>query len=180
VLGILAAATAYGLSPYLFAWMSPTIIGLLLAIPLSAASGLRSFGMGLRRIGLLMTPEECRVPDIVARANDLTAELSKLGIDEADGLLSIHAETSLRQRHIQMLPEAPRRQRGHIDAHRAVAEAKLIDAETVEEAASWLQGRERNIVLGDRALIILLAALPSERANAAQPVPEVAPAVAAQ
>jgi membrane glycosyltransferase len=165
-LGILAAATAYGLSPYLFAWMSPTIIGLLLAIPLSAASGLRSFGLALRRVGLLMTPEEYRAPAIVARANALTCELATLGIDEADGLLAIHADPTLRQRHIQLLPEAPRRQRGHIDAHRAVAEAKLVDAETVEEAASWLQGRERNIVLGDRALIILLAALPSERANA--------------
>ena len=50
-----------------------------------------------------------------------------------------------------------------------MAEAKLIDAETVEEAASWLQGRERNIVLGDRALIILLAALPSEAGSAPAP-----------
>jgi membrane glycosyltransferase len=38
VLGLVAAASAYGLSPYLFAWMSPTILGLILAIPLSAAS----------------------------------------------------------------------------------------------------------------------------------------------
>jgi membrane glycosyltransferase len=178
VLGILAGITAYGLSPYLFAWMSPTILGLVLAIPLSAASGLRSFGLALKRIGFLMTPEECHTPEIVARANSLTGELSKLGIDEADGLLAVHGDVTLRQRHIQLLPEAPRRQRGHIDAHRAVAEAKLVDAETVEEAASWLQGRERNIVLGDRALIILLAALPSEKS--AVQAPEVARAVAAQ
>jgi membrane glycosyltransferase len=170
-LGVLAAVTAYGLSPYLFAWMSPTILGLVLAIPLSAASGLRGLGLALKRVGLLMTPEEYRTPEIVARANALNCELSKLGIDEVDGLLAIHADATLRQRHIQLLPEAPRRKRGQIDPHRAVAEAKLIDAETVEEAASWLQGRERNIVLGDRALIILLAALPSEKANAAPPLP---------
>jgi membrane glycosyltransferase len=161
-LGIVAGASAYGLSPYLFAWMSPTIIGLVLAIPLSAASGLKRLGLGLRRLGLLLTPEERSPPPIVARANALAEELSMLGIDEADGLRVIHGDLTMRQRHIQLLPEAPRRTRGEIDPYRAVAEAKLIDAETFEEVSSWLKGRERNIVLGDRALIILLAALPSE------------------
>ncbi|MBV9431967.1 MAG: glucans biosynthesis glucosyltransferase MdoH [Hyphomicrobiales bacterium] len=160
--GIVAGASAYGLSPYLFAWMSPTIIGLVLAIPLSAGSGLRRLGLGLRRAGLLLTPEERSPPAIVARANALTEELSALGIDETDGLRVVHGDLTIRQRHIQLLPEAPRRTRGEVDPPRAVAEAKLIDAETFEEASSWLKGRERNIVLGDRALIILLAALPSE------------------
>jgi membrane glycosyltransferase len=103
----------------------------------------------------------------VARANALTQELSRLCIDDTEGLAAVYGDVTVRQRHIQLLPEAPRRMRGHVDPHRAVAEAKLIDAETVEEASSWLQGRERNIVLGDRALIILLAALPSEKGAAA-------------
>jgi membrane glycosyltransferase len=169
--GIVAGISAYGLSPYLFAWMSPTILGLVLAIPLSAASGLRRLGLGLRRAGLLLTPEERSPPVIVARANALTEELSALGIDETDGLRVVHGDLTMRQRHIQLLPEAPRRTRGEVDPHRAVAEAKLIDAETFEEASSWLKGRERTIVLSDRALIILLAALPSE----APPAPTAAP-----
>ena len=152
--------------------MSPTILGLVLAIPLSAASGLRRLGLGLRRVGLLLTPEERSPPTIVARANALTEELSALGIDETDGLRVVHGDLTMRQRHIQLLPEAPRRTRGEVEPHRAVAEAKLIDAETFEEASSWLKGRERNIVLSDRALIILLAALPSE----APPAPTAAPA----
>jgi membrane glycosyltransferase len=170
--GIVAGVSAYGLSPYLFAWMSPTILGLVLAIPLSAASGLRRLGLGLRRAGLLLTPEERSPPMIVARANALTEELSALGIDETDGLRVVHGDLTMRQRHIQLLPEAPRRTRGEVDPHRAVAETKLIDAESFEEASSWLKGRERNIVLSDRALIILLAALPSE----APPAPIAAPA----
>ncbi len=170
-LGIVAGVSAYGLSPYLFAWMSPTILGLVLAIPLSAASGLRRLGLGLRRAGLLLTPEERSPPVIVARANALTEELSALGIDETDGLRVVHGDLTMRQRHIQLLPEAPRRTRGEVDPHRAVAEAKLIDAETFEEASSWLKGRERNIVLSDRALIILLAALPSEQPAALPAAP---------
>jgi membrane glycosyltransferase len=167
IFGVIAGATAYGLSPYLFAWMSPTIIGLVLAIPLSAASGMLSLGLALKRMGVLTTPEERDPPAIVRRANELTGELSSLGIDETDGLMAIYADTTLRQRHIQLLPEAPRRIRGRVDAHRAVAETKLIDAETVQEAGSWLEGRERAIVLSDRALIILLAALPSENGTSA-------------
>jgi membrane glycosyltransferase len=169
--GIVAGATAYGLSPYLFAWMSPTIVGLVLAIPLSAASSLKRLGLALKKMGLLLTPEERSPPSIVARANALTRDLSALRIDETDGLRVVHEDPAMRQRHIQLLPEAPRRTRGHVDPHRAVAEAKLIDAETFEEAASWLEGRERNIVLGDRALIILLAALPSEQGQAAPATP---------
>ena len=49
------------ISPSLVAWMSPTIAGLILAIPMSWASGQRSIGVGLRRVGLLATPEESDV-----------------------------------------------------------------------------------------------------------------------
>jgi membrane glycosyltransferase len=169
VFGIVAGVLAFALSPYLLAWMSPTIVGLVLAIPLSAASGLLSFGLKLRRIGLLTTPEEGEPPAIVQRANALTRELAALGTDETDGITAVYADTTLRQRHIQLLPEAPRRVRGRIDPQRAVAEAKLVDAQTIEEATSWLEGRERSIVLGDRALIILLAALPSAAKSDGKP-----------
>ena len=104
------------------------------------------------------------------RANELTRELSALGIDETDGIAAIYADSALRQRHIQLLPEMPRRVRGRIDPQRAVAEAKLVDAQTIEEATSWLEGRERSIVLGDRALIILPAALPGSARS--EPKPE--------
>ena len=50
--------------------------------------------------------------------------------------------------------------RGVVDPDRAVAEAKLNDADSAEEAARWLRPKERNVVLQDRALIALLARLP--------------------
>ena len=170
IFGVAAAVTAYGLSPYLFAWMSPTIVGLVLAIPLSAASGLLAFGLALKRMRILITPEEGEPPAIIQRSNALTRELAMLGIDETDGVKAIHGDATLRQRHIQLLPEAPRRVRGRIDPQRAIAEAKLIDAESVEEASAWLQGRERSIVLSDRALIILLASLPGTNTTATHAV----------
>ena len=37
--GIFAGVSAFMIAPSLFGWMSPTIIGLVLAIPISSASG---------------------------------------------------------------------------------------------------------------------------------------------
>ena len=58
-----------------------------------------------------------------------------------------------------MLPDLPARQRGQIDAERALAEAKLVDARTVDEAVAWLKPKERMVVLHDRALLGLLKRL---------------------
>ncbi len=52
------------------------------------------------------------------------------------------------------------RQRGVITADRAVAEAKIADAETIDEAAQWLNRGERLVALSDRALIAMIARLP--------------------
>ena len=61
---------------FVVAWMSPTILGLLLAIFLSLGQpGGRSIGLALRRAGLLLTPEEQMTPPVVARANFLAGEL---------------------------------------------------------------------------------------------------------
>jgi membrane glycosyltransferase len=58
-----------------------------------------------------------------------------------------------------MLPHVPHRQRGEFDPDRVLAEAKIIDAETLEEAMRWLSRRERMIVLHDRALLHLATQL---------------------
>ena len=66
----------------------------------------------------------------------------------------------MRAAHESFLAEAPRRRRGDVDIETAVAAAKLNDAETLEDARAWLNARERLAVLGDRALIAMLARLP--------------------
>src|SRR5262249_16485933 len=74
VLGIALAVAAYAISLPLLWWMSPVIAGLLLAIPL-AALGARP-DRRLRALGLLTIPEERDVPEIVARANRVLADLA--------------------------------------------------------------------------------------------------------
>src|SRR3954452_7779865 len=165
LLGLLAGVSAGLIATSLFLWMSPTILGLVLAIPLSWLSGQHGAGLALKRIGLLQTPEESHPPPIALRANALQAELSRLGHDEADGVAAICADPVLRERHEALLPPPPPRKRGEIDMNRAMAEAKIMDAETLEDALRWLKPKERFVVLHDRALLDLVARLAPKTEN---------------
>jgi membrane glycosyltransferase len=160
-LGILAGISAFSIATSLFLWMSPTILGLVLAIPLSWLSGQLGIGLALKRWGLLITPEEARPPPIATRANALQVEHERLGLDDDDSLASLHRDSSLRERHEAMLPPSSPRQRGEIDPDRALAEAKIVEAETIDEAVAWLKPKERMVVLHDRALLDVLKRLKS-------------------
>ncbi len=159
-MGVVAGVSAFLIAPSLAGWMSPTILGLVLAIPISAASASLAVGLSLRRRGLLLTPEETSPPPVVTRSNALARELDALGFDETDGLLALWSDETLRDAHMQMLPPAKRRLRGEIDAERAVAEAKLADAACFADARTWLKPKEAMVVMGDRALLHVLAVLP--------------------
>ena len=161
MLGFVTLIAGLLISPSLVAWMSPTIAGLILAIFLSWGSGMLSLGLSLKRMGLLLTPEETTPPPVALRANALAEELASEGLDEADGILAIHGDAEFRALHEAYLPPSKPHVRGVVDPDRAVAEAKLNDADSALEASRWLRPKERNVVLQDRALIALLSRLPA-------------------
>jgi membrane glycosyltransferase len=163
VLGATAGFAAYAMSPYLFAWMSPTIIGLLLAIPLSWASGELAIGLWLKRLKLLLTPEETVPPPIAMRANQLCSELAAQG-DAADAFRVLNVDQEFRDLHETMLPAGVRSERGRFEQDKVMAQAKLAEAGSLDEAVRWLTPRERFIALHDRALIGLIARLPDKQA----------------
>jgi membrane glycosyltransferase len=133
--------------------MSPTILGLVLAIPISWASGQLGLGLALKHRGLLGTPEEAAAPEIARRAAALTARNAALGFDSADALASLHADPALAEAHARMLPPGRSRPRGAIDPDQTLAAAKICEAETVTEAQAWLSPKERVALLNDRALV---------------------------
>jgi membrane glycosyltransferase len=159
ILGLFAGVAAYVISPYLFTWMSPTIIGLLLAIPLSWASGQLSIGLWLRRYGFLATPEETNPPEVATRANALSEELAAAGEDESDALEVVYRDAKFRALHETLLPAAPVRERGRFEQDRVMAQAKIAEASSIEEAAKWLSPKERFVALHDRNLIESLSRL---------------------
>jgi membrane glycosyltransferase len=163
MLGLIAGLSAFLIAPSLFAWMSPTIVGLVLAVQMSWMSGSLRIGLWLKRYSILMTPEEKSPPPVAVAANALTRDFAQRGWDETDSLFALHADAQLRQCHLSMLPLAAPRARGKFNPDRALAEAKLAEAQSIAEAANWLQPRERMIVLHDRALLGVLASLPQEQ-----------------
>ncbi|MDR7040165.1 MULTISPECIES: glucans biosynthesis glucosyltransferase MdoH [Methylobacterium] len=158
-LGLITGVAAFAIATSLFLWMSPTILGLVLAIPISWASGQLGLGLALRRAGLLMTPEEREPPAIAQAAGALADRNAARGFDEADSLRALHSEPALARAHVAMLPAGEPRPRGRIDPERTLAQAKVVEAETLAEAAGWLTPKERMALLHDRALLDRLGRL---------------------
>lgn len=158
--GVLTGVSAFLLAPSLAGWMSPTIIGLVLAIPISAASGMLSIGLALKHMGLLVTPEEASPPPIATRANALMREFSAMGLDDDNGLRALHADEALRHFHIAELPASEPRKRGAVQPERAIAEARIRDAESADDVIAFIQPKEAMVLLGDRGLIAMFAQLP--------------------
>jgi membrane glycosyltransferase len=161
-MGFLTLIAGLLISPSLVAWMSPTILGLVLAIFLSWGTGLRSVGVALRRAGLLLTPEEHQAPGVIARANQLAGDFAAFEEGRLRGLYALYGNSQYRAFHTANLPHRPNRWNGNMPADWALANAKLADAETTEEAISWLLPKERMAVLLDSGLISRFVSLPEK------------------
>ena len=162
-LGLLSLVAGLTISPSLVAWMSPTIIGLILAILLSWGTGRRDVGIALRKAGLLLTPEEQSSPSVIARANSLACKNGEIEPDGPQGLALLQTDPQLLAFHIACLPrQQPRSKGDNIPPEWALANAKLAEAETAREAIAWLEPKEKMAVLLDQTLIARFIQLPDE------------------
>ena len=161
-MGVIALIAAGVLSPSLVIWMSPTIAGLILVDPdlLGERAIVDRRGAAQDRPagdagGDAARRRSSRAPTRSRRSSSGPATTARTG------LRAIVADPKFREAHEMFLPEAGRHRRGEIDVDEAVATAKLNDARTLDEACAWLKPKERLAVLNDRALISLLARLPT-------------------
>ena len=157
LLSCMTAAIVYFLSPALLAWVSPALVGLVFAVPLSRASGSTSLGLVLSKIALLRIPEELEQPALVARRNALVRDAHAL---PQDGLRYLARDRDARANHVEGNLPRPTDPRGKPDPHAFTAEQKLIDARSLEEALGWLTPIERVEVAADVQLLDQLASLP--------------------
>lgn len=151
------AVIVWFLSPPLLAWVSPALLGLFLAVPLSRASGSASLGRALSRIALLRIPEEIDQPFLILRRQELVAQANPL---PDDGLRYLARNRDARMIHISGNLKRPKDPRGQPDPHAFTAEQKLSDARSLEEALEWLSPIERVEVAGDARLLNQLTLLP--------------------
>jgi membrane glycosyltransferase len=157
VIGIVIGAIAYALSPTLVAWLSPTLAGLFLAVPLSKLSGSTTAGGALNKLAMLRTPEEREAPELLRRRDELVARAEPM---PRDGLRHLARDRQARLAHVTGNAPRPAETRGHPDPHRLTADYKVRHAATLHEALSWLGPAERVHVAGDPALLEHLAQLP--------------------
>jgi membrane glycosyltransferase len=160
--GALLASAAYAVSLSLFLWMTPVILGLLLAVPLASVTASTVAGRGLRRLGLLLVPEEAVTPAILKRANDL-APVIGTALQDLDAVSRLVRDEQLASAHAAMIESRPRR-RGHIDVELVVGMAKLDDADSLQEAR--LDKKELRALLADAVGFRRLMATAGARAPA--------------
>jgi len=163
LLGLLLAAAAYAVSTPLLLWMSPVVAGLILAIPVATMTSRAGVGRGLRRLGLLLTPEERAAPAVLVRATALAGEGPS--VDGGDPLVLLARDVSLRDVHFAMLGSPARRRKGEVDVHLAVARAKIDDADDRDEAIGLLDRREVFAVLANADALTRLFAKPEGRGS---------------
>jgi len=157
IIGCITAVIAWFLSPSLLAWMSPALLGLLLAVPLSRASGSTSIARVFGMLGVMRTPEEAEPPALVARKYELISQAEAL---PEDGLLYLARNRDARIAHIQNNLPRPPDPRGRPDSNALTAEQKTNDAWSLDELLDWLTPPERVHVAGSAPLLHKLSSLP--------------------
>ncbi len=157
LIAVMTGSVLWFLSPPLLAWVSPALLGLLLAVPLSRVSGSSAMGRALSRIGLLRTPEEIDVPALVRRRGELIAQARAL---PEDGLRYLARNREARLAHIEGNLPRPPDPPGQPDPNAFTARQKLTDARSLEEALGWLTRIERVEVAGSEQLLNQLSLLP--------------------
>jgi membrane glycosyltransferase len=157
LLSCMTAVIVWFLSPPLLAWLSPALLGLLLAVPLSRASGSESLGRVLSKLALLRTPEETHIPALIARRQELVSRAETLPVD---GLRHLARHREARLSHVNGNLARTPDPRGRPDPYAFTAEQKLKDARSLDEALAWLTAVERVEVAGSARLLNQLTLLP--------------------
>jgi len=153
LIGVTLAAVLYWFSPPLFLWMSPTLAGLVLAIPLSRASGSSLAGRVMRFFGMLVIPEEVAPPLLMQRRAELVPGYE--AVVAATSIESLLRDPLARTAHFHTLLPRPVT-RGEPNVDRLTARSKIEEAKTVREALGWLTPRERLALLSDAAMFAQL------------------------
>lgn len=158
ITGALLAVAAVLDSLHLLAWLSPALIGLLLAAPLSAAMGSSRWGGAFRKAGVLLTPEEHSPAGIITPSETVDAayryylshrlDFPKLIGDRGRALM-----------HLALMDKADAALPGEDSAEDATVTVKILNAGNRKEAALKLNNREQALVLGNPTLFKWLAGL---------------------
>jgi membrane glycosyltransferase len=150
--GLAMGLSAYAVSVPLLLWMSPVIVGLMLAVPIGFLTSSR-----LKTAGLFATAEDKDPPAVLVRANEL---VTSARIETTDALGQLRQDPELLSHHLASLSQASRPRSGPIDVPLATARAKIEECESFDQAIAWLDKQEIRAVLGHPAILRRLLQMP--------------------
>ena len=156
MVGLALGFVSWLISVPLLLWMSPVVLGLTLAAPLAALTGLRGAGAALRHLGLLQTPEEATPPPVLLEVQRLQPTLAQ---PSAEAIQRLLADPALLAAHHAMLPP-PRRPGDPFDPALLIARAKLDEATSLPPPDLFTRP-ERAALLNDAQALDRLKTLAS-------------------
>jgi membrane glycosyltransferase len=159
--GLVLGLSAYAVSVPLLLWMSPVVIGLVLALPMGLLTSSR-----LKTAGLFATPEDKCPPPVLVRAKELAASAR---IEMTGALQQLRQDTGLLNYHLVSVSRVSRPKSGHIDVPLATARAKIEGCTSFEEAVAWLDGQESHAVLNNPVILRRILQMPNSLQSAQPP-----------
>ncbi len=169
--GVLIAVGAWTLAPWLFWWLSPVFVGLILSAPLSLLLGSPGVGRWLRRMGLLLIPEEVDQPEVLrkqgeylralkaaaeppavlpASAKDADPAAPKFADDtpstRPDRFLQVILDPAFNAMHIALL-------RAYGDAYPSAPQLAVVQQLALKRGPKALTREEKTALLSDEAAL---------------------------
>ncbi len=137
-------------------WLSPILAGLLTAIPMSVWGSRVAAGRALRRHGLLLTPEEVRVPTILANAGRETRAVEA----RLASFRSTIVDAGVHSRVVEALPT-----QAEPSGRKGVAEAALVEHALRDGPDALTPMQMLRLVSSRAALVHLREAVLAHRAH---------------
>jgi membrane glycosyltransferase len=151
--GLVLGLSAYAVSVPLLLWMSPVVIGLVLALPMGLLTSSR-----LKTAGLLATPEDKFPPPVLIRAQELAVSAR---IEMSGALQQLRQDAGLLNYHLASLSHASGPKSGQVDVPLATARAKIEECTSFEEAVAWLDRQESRAVLNNPVILRRILQMPN-------------------
>jgi len=147
LLALIWGAVVYVVNPGFFWWLSPILISLVVAVPLSVWSSRPDIGRAARRLGLFITPEEVERPAQLRRLDELRAQASADSLLGVSGFTGAVVDPRIHRIHLAQI-RAPRRQLESIAQRRLELKERAL-----RDGPDALSDQEKKELLADPAAL---------------------------
>ncbi|EKE73643.1 glucans biosynthesis glucosyltransferase MdoH [Gallaecimonas xiamenensis] len=149
--GLLLAVAAWFNSWQLLAWLSPAILGMLLAVPLSYYTAASGLGQRLKNKGWLQIPEEAQAPAIEMALEQILPWYQER-LAQAPTLAVLANDPVLGRRRLGLIDPIAPRLPGQVKVLDAMVGTKLGDSQDPAQALAFMDTKEQAWLLSTPAL----------------------------